>query len=318
MAKKRNSGIHAFRANEWLINDYARQIRSLSREIIKIAAIGDFGDLTDAEMLVRSALISAALDRYSEAIGPWAESVASKMFRAVAIRNDKEWREVSKSIGRQISTGFDNPVIDATIRETILKNTSLIKNIPRESGERISRIVRAGLNDGKRADTIARELMATEGFAKNRANLIARTEISKATTEITRVRAVEYGSPGYIWRTSKDGAVRDSHAKMEGVFVEWDKPQALDGMTGHAGEFPNCRCYPEVVVSAYANESRQVASIPEEGLWQKMRLNLQKDRAMLQKSRFILKLLRKPESRTRLAQCLPHQPRVALLGECVG
>jgi hypothetical protein len=35
---------------------------------------------------------------------------------------------------------------------------------------------------------------------------------------------------------------------MEGQFVKWDDPQKLDGMTGHAGEFPNCRCYPEPVV----------------------------------------------------------------------
>jgi uncharacterized protein with gpF-like domain len=35
---------------------------------------------------------------------------------------------------------------------------------------------------------------------------------------------------------------------MEGVFVEWDKPPILDNMRGHAGEFPNCRCYPEPVI----------------------------------------------------------------------
>ncbi|HBB8701832.1 TPA: phage head morphogenesis protein, partial [Escherichia coli] len=25
------------------------------------------------------------------------------------------------------------------------------------------------------------------------------------------------------------------------------KPPTLDGMTGHAGELPNCRCYKEIV-----------------------------------------------------------------------
>jgi hypothetical protein len=35
---------------------------------------------------------------------------------------------------------------------------------------------------------------------------------------------------------------------MEGKYVAWDAPQTLDMMTGHAGEFPNCRCYPEPVI----------------------------------------------------------------------
>ncbi|MGN5479510.1 phage minor head protein [Cupriavidus basilensis] len=58
------------------------------------------------------------------------------------------------------------------------------------------------------------------------------------------------GSPGYFWRTSGDKDVRDSHRDMEGKFVEWDKPPTLDGMTGHAGCFPNCRCYPEPALPA--------------------------------------------------------------------
>ncbi len=35
---------------------------------------------------------------------------------------------------------------------------------------------------------------------------------------------------------------------MEGRFVPWDEPPTLDGMTAHAGEFVNCRCYPEPVI----------------------------------------------------------------------
>jgi uncharacterized protein with gpF-like domain len=35
---------------------------------------------------------------------------------------------------------------------------------------------------------------------------------------------------------------------MEGKFVTWDDPPTLDGMKGHAGQFPNCRCYPEPVI----------------------------------------------------------------------
>uniref|UniRef100_UPI00255ADB8F DUF6883 domain-containing protein n=1 Tax=Pseudodesulfovibrio pelocollis TaxID=3051432 RepID=UPI00255ADB8F len=76
----------------------------------------------------------------------------------------------------------------------------------------------------------------------------ALTEVSKAGTALTRARAESVGSEGYIWRTARDGATRPSHRAMEGRFVKWSEPPTLDGMTGHAGEFPNDRCYPEPVV----------------------------------------------------------------------
>jgi SPP1 gp7 family putative phage head morphogenesis protein len=244
MAKRRSSGLHAFSASETLIGGYARQLRSLAREIAKITSALSMGEMTDAGILTRAALIAADLDRYSEAIEPWAETVAFRAITEVNTRNIKAWRASSRVIGRQISSGFDNQLVDATIQAMIREKVALIKNIPHDSGERIYRIVRVGLSEGKRAETVAKELMTTEGFAENRANLIARTEISKATTEITKVRAVGYDSPGYIWRTSHDGAVRPSHAEMEGRFVEWDKPPTLDDMVGHAGEFPNCGAIP--------------------------------------------------------------------------
>ena len=41
---------------------------------------------------------------------------------------------------------------------------------------------------------------------------------------------------------------RPAHRAMEGKFIKWSQPPTLDGMTGHAGEFPNCRCHPEPVI----------------------------------------------------------------------
>ena len=68
-----------------------------------------------------------------------------------------------------------------------------------------------------------------------------------ATGALDQARALSIGSNGYIWRTAEDGDVRHSHREMEGKFVEWGRPPTLDGMTGHAGELPNCRCYKEIV-----------------------------------------------------------------------
>ena len=69
-----------------------------------------------------------------------------------------------------------------------------------------------------------------------------------AQTALTQARAEYIGSTSYRWRTSKDARVRYSHKRMEGVEVDWQRPPTLDGMVGHAGCFPRCRCYCEVIV----------------------------------------------------------------------
>ncbi len=255
MPKKRNSGFAGFEASQTIVNNYARQLRSLSREIARIRSCLTNRTMSDVELLLKADEVNTALHKYAEFIEPWASDVAMKAIGAVNTKNIKTWRSLSSGIRRQLANGFGDAVMDVTIQNRIRLNAALIKNIPQEAGDRIARMVRVGLVEGKRSEILAKELMTTEGFAESRANLIARTEISKATTEITRVRAVDFGSPGYVWRTSRDGAVRESHAGMEGETVEWDKPPTLDGMTGHAGEFPYCRCYPEVIIPSAMMEA---------------------------------------------------------------
>lgn len=81
------------------------------------------------------------------------------------------------------------------------------------------------------------------------AKLIARTETAKLQTVILEHRATELGSIVYLWRASNDKRTRLSHRQMNNVIVFWNfsKP-ILDGMQGHAGEFPNCRCTPQPIM----------------------------------------------------------------------
>ena len=61
---------------------------------------------------------------------------------------------------------------------------------------------------------------------------------------------IPQNTPGYIWRTSEDDRVRESHARMDGKFVPDAHPPTLDNLTGHAGDRStvfNCRCTQERV-----------------------------------------------------------------------
>lgn len=116
-------------------------------------------------------------------------------------------------------------------------NLSLIKNLPEDLGEKLKEAYFKG--EGLRGSDV--EELFTERM-KSRARLIIRTESSKINSALTEVRAKSTGLNAYTWLTSEDIKVRASHKLVDGVLFFWDDPPTLDKMTGHAGEFPNCRC----------------------------------------------------------------------------
>lgn len=139
----------------------------------------------------------------------------------------------------------------AVARNIVEENIKLMKSLPLHAADRVSGIHARAIEamiSGERSKDFAAEIFRSGDVARSRAKLIAVTEIGRATQALTQARATAIGSEGYIWRTAHDGDVRHSHAKMEGKFVRWGDPPTLDGMTGHAGALPNCRCYCEVVI----------------------------------------------------------------------
>ena len=95
------------------------------------------------------------------------------------------------------------------------------------------------------------------GLAESRIKLIARTEVSRSETALTRARAEDLDIQAYVWETVRDQRVRFSHKNLQGVIVFWDdppQPEELIGehttlSKGNAGEFPNCRCLCAPLVS---------------------------------------------------------------------
>lgn len=194
--------------------------------------------------------IMDALEKYSDIIEPWAERVATSFAESILVDNDKQWRQYSREIGRELGNVVDNTPVGGVMRSIITEQVQYIKSLPVEAAGRVydiqNRAIEAVVN-GERSGALEKEIMRSGDVAASRAKMIARTEVGRASCALTQARALACGSEGYIWRTAEDGDVRHSHDKMEGVYVRWDKPPTLDGMTGHAGTLPYCRCYPEVV-----------------------------------------------------------------------
>lgn len=189
-----------------------------------------------------------ALREYAELIGPWAAQSAATMLATVDRKNRDSFLREAARAGIDMRILLASPGVGYAVQDRIAENVRLIKSIVTHSADEVAKLVQESMATGMRAEDLAKRIERVGEVSKSRARTIAATEVSKAGTALTRARAESVGSEGYIWRTARDGAVRDSHRMMEGKFVRWDSPPTLDGMTGHAGEFPNDRCYPEPVI----------------------------------------------------------------------
>ena len=203
------------------------------------------GRITNLPMLVQS------LERYAEAIEPWAVAVASRMVEDVSRRDYHAWMQKSEEIGRSLREEIDRTPIGHTMQEMVALQVAEIKSIPLSAADRIYKLANEALTSGRRSADIAREVAASGEVSLTQARMIARTAVATTANTLTEVRARAVGSPGYIWRTSKDSDVRSDHKELEGQFIPWDKPPIVDKRTGyrsHAGCNANCRCYSEPVL----------------------------------------------------------------------
>ena len=151
---------------------------------------------------------------------------------------------MSRALQQEIAHAPTGEIMRALLAEQV----TLIKSIPLDAAQRVHDWTLVGIEDGTRAREVAAQILRTNEVSANRAMLIARTETARTSSKLTESRARHVGSEGYIWRTSRDSDVRDSHREMEGKYVRWDSPPTLDKLVGHAGCLPNCRCFPEPII----------------------------------------------------------------------
>ncbi|MCL1939547.1 MAG: phage minor head protein [Desulfovibrionaceae bacterium] len=218
--------------------------KSYERQLLNLAA--------QIERLIRSGgspeEIERKLREYADTVGPWARQSAANMMAGVDRKNVQAWSSAAKRAGLDMRRLMHSPGVGEATRAAIERNAGLITSLVTGAADQVAEAVASNLAMGSRAEDLAKRLEGIGHVSASRARTIARTEVSKAGTALTMARAESVGSTGYIWRTARDGDTRASHRAMEGVFVKWTEPPTLDGMTGHAGEFPNCRCYPEPVI----------------------------------------------------------------------
>jgi SPP1 gp7 family putative phage head morphogenesis protein len=208
--------------------------------------------------------LKKALEDYSKLIEPWANRQSAKLLEAVQRSNKRAYQNKSKAMGLELHRQLVDPrhitaegIIAAALQR---EQVELIKSIPIEAGLRAQKIAEEAFIHGLRAEPdeatiseLQKQLGSSREVAITRAKLIAVTETARANSSFNQARAMTAGSHQYRWHNSGDEAVRPSHKfykgkRLQGMIFSWDDPPTLDdGMTGHPGTFPRCRCFAEPV-----------------------------------------------------------------------
>lgn len=189
--------------------------------------------------------------------------VAESMVTHILKDGGKTWRQAAaingkgKIIFKALKNELNSPV-GLAVHNEILRNAEIIKTVPLTIARRFTNHIAKESMTGKRASEIAEDLLGMFPSITNaQAKCIARTESSKTSSALNQSRCENLGIKAYIYRTSLDKRTRESHRKLEGVICFWNQPfvpEKVFGIKttlteGHAGCWPNCRCYSESLIS---------------------------------------------------------------------
>jgi SPP1 gp7 family putative phage head morphogenesis protein len=102
----------------------------------------------------------------------------------------------------------------------------------------VSQVIERAHAEGVRVEVLAHDLRERFDVSDSRAELIARDQTLKLNAQISRHRQLSAGVEEYIWDTSGDERVRESHARLDGQKFSWHAPPSV----GHPGQDFQCRC----------------------------------------------------------------------------
>lgn len=142
-------------------------------------------------------------------------------------------------------------------------NVKLIESIPAQLLDDVDKVVETAWAKGLRVEVLRKELQKRFDVTKSRADLIARDQVLKLNSQITKTRQTSAGIVEYVWTTSHDERVRGNpdgkypdsdsdHYSLDGTRQRWDAPPVTNlktGETNHPGEDYQCRCVAVPVVS---------------------------------------------------------------------
>lgn len=186
---------------------------------------------------------SAALEgmkRLAVSITPNTVNIVTGILKKAETTHQAAWiKSVHSATGIDIRPVITEGDLAEEFALVVKRNVSLVKDLSDDACNRVERVITQAVLNGTRAGDISKDLTEQFGIANRRAKLIARDQMAKATSDLTRLRQEQCGIKKYRWSTSLDERVRKTHKANEGRIFAWAVPPSV---TGHPGHDVNCRC----------------------------------------------------------------------------
>lgn len=243
--------------SEWLIDQLEQLQQQLSFETSNqfnnttVDRSDDFNDEVSRIMQNLRNFADNAADDAQDDLNSVAQDVSEWNRNQIA-------RSLKKVIGVDVFSqqSLDSEFLNTMLKSWVIENTDLIKSIHQEQLRRVSNIVYRGFRQGDDHRAIAKTIREQFGKTENRARFIARDQVSKLNGQLTEQRNRKLNIHKYIWRTSEDERVRESHKVMNGKECRWDdntlyrnqgedtwrKRSSIGGVEEAPGQDYQCRC----------------------------------------------------------------------------
>lgn len=191
-------------------------------------------------------------------------TIMGKLYReAAVIFGNASFRAVRNMSQKAANPfGLNDEWVSEIIKYLSQYGFSLVADMTQTTKEKLRRLVQAAIEEGMTNEEIANMIMRENGYAKFRANRIARTEVMRATNYATMKGAESHNfEVDKVWIASRDRRTRRipknayDHYHMDGQQVGYDEPFLSQDINGRiiAANFPgdattpagftiNCRC----------------------------------------------------------------------------
>lgn len=169
--------------------------------------------------------------------------------------NEVEQQFVSR-IG--ISPLQSEPSLQKEYDRWTAENVDLITSIEKPLLDKVESVVRYGVEQGRTTSEMAKAIDERFGVGRAHARLIARDQVGKLFGNLTKERNEEAGVKSFIWRTSNDERVRESHQDLEGKEFTWEEGAVNErGEAIWPGTDIQCRCTAEPVFTDLMTGERE-------------------------------------------------------------
>lgn len=176
-----------------------------------------------------------------------AQMELDKTGAAVAKWNAAQIRRMTRAVFG-VSVLAAEPDLRANLDAWRIENVNLITRLKADTFSRIAEAARQGVEEGRPAVDIKRQLVKEFQITSRHAELIARDQVGKLNGQLTMKRQQNLGIDRYRWHTAGDNRVRSTHRAHEGQVYSWAEPPAG---TGHPGQDYQCRCFAEAIIPEF-------------------------------------------------------------------